>query len=124
MDQEESPAAQVGLAFTRALAAGKYQAAHRMLVSSLRDELRPSDLKTHYEGMTSYWTAPVDEIKLGSVFYENIEGTGRKENEAAWADVAIYAHPPDDGVEHEAILVRVVRESGQNLIGQVVWGRP
>jgi hypothetical protein len=120
-DPEESRIAKIGLAFTRALVSGDYASAHRMLAPSLRDDLQISDLTSRYERMTSYWTAPADEIEL----IKEIEfWPGNEENDVGQALVGISSHPANSFVRLEFIDVRIVKVCGQDRIGRVIWGRP
>lgn len=119
----ESPVAKISLAFARALVARDYASAHRMLSQSLRDEMTPSDLKADYDRMTSYWTAPADEVALGYV-EDDIDWLLNETGYIGCAYVDIDSHPPNSGACLEAIWVRVVNEAGENRIGEIVWGRP
>jgi hypothetical protein len=121
VDLEHSPVGKIGLAFANALASGDFESAHRMLVSSLRDDLQPHDLKAQYDEMTSYWTAPADKIELSLVSDANSDWRGKEVRGAGWAFVAINSLACSS---LEGIYVVVMQEGGQNFIGDIVWGRP
>src|SRR5690348_16802445 len=121
MGTEDFRAAEVAMSFARALAKGDFDAAYRLLAPSLRDDLSLSDLRSHYEQMTSYWNAPADSVELRSVDNEGVDWPGKDEHDMAWAFIAIDSLACS-GLE--AINVRVVREAGRCFVGEIVWGRP
>ena len=110
-DAHHSPAAKAAIAFATSLIAGDFESAHRMLAPELRDGMQPEDLRSHYAQMTGYWDAPADTVKLASINDE-------------WAFVSIDSRPADGGSCLEAVMLRMVEESGQSLIGEIIWGRP
>jgi hypothetical protein len=110
-DAHQSPAAKVAVAFATSLVAGDFENAHRMLVAELRDDMQPADLRSHYVQMTGYWDAPADTIELASIDDE-------------WAFVSIDSRPPDRGSCLEAVTLRMVEESAQFRIAEIIWGRP
>ena len=122
-DPENSDAAKVGFAFARALASGEYDVAHTLLAAELRDDLQPSDLETHFEEMTSYWSGPAEKIEV-YVDAPASEPPGKDARDVGWAYVSIASNSLRYGRCLEAVFVRVVRDSGRNLIAQVEWGRP
>lgn len=117
----DSPAVRLALSFAKAMAKGEFDAAQCMLAPSVRDGRSSAELRSRYEKMTSYWTAPPDTIELISVDEQDASSPGREDHEVVWVFVAI------DNVACsflEAISVRVVREVGRHYIGEIVWGRP
>jgi hypothetical protein len=123
-DRENSGVAKLGLAFAQSLVRGDYQAAHDILAIELRDDLQPSDLKTHYEQMTSYWTAPADKVEVSHVDPPWASWPGKEERDVGWVFLAIEPHPDDRSATLEGICVRVVDENGRYRITQIEWGRP
>lgn len=120
-DPLDSRAAKLALSFADALVKREIGAARNVFAPSLRDDLSQSELTTPYEQMISYWKAPPDATRLLGVDGEGADWPGKTGHDIAWVCVAI------DNLACsylEGVTVRVVKEAGHLLIGQIVWGRP
>ena len=106
----------VALEFARALDAGRYEDAHRLLAADLARELTPAKLKENYEGMIAYGPGPARSVVL--LFALGYRPDSRPED-IGWAYVAIVG---DDF--SEAVTVVVSREDGRPVVREIEWGRP
>jgi hypothetical protein len=123
-DEEESAAIGLALTFTRALVAGEFESAHRMLAPSRREELQPADLRAEYEGMTAYWYELADGIQSVAIDDKVTLWPEPKSRRGLRVYVPIMATARNGSVFQEAVAVRVVNRAGSYLIDDVVWGRP
>jgi hypothetical protein len=117
------PHARLALAFARALAAGDFQAAHKMLSPALRADFPPERLRQEYEGMFEYaGDTKAAAVELGSTMEDWPDKAGA---EVGWAYVSIVGPNPVHGGDWvEAVAVTVEQTDGRLLIRDVQWGRP
>jgi hypothetical protein len=119
----ESPHGQVALAFARALAAGDFETAHRMLSPTLRDEWPPGQLQREYEQMFSY----AGETKATGVELADTweDWPGKQDADIGGAYVSIIGPNAVFGGDWvEAVAVTVEDNNGRPLIREIIWGRP
>ena len=108
----------VGLEFARALVAGRFDDAWRMLTAQEQVHCSAADLKLKYERMVAYGDGAANYLEA----LEGYDGTqypGAHPNEIGGVYVAICG----EGFS-EAVMVFVVRENGEPRIRQIVWQRP
>ena len=106
----------MALEFARALDAGRYEDAHRLLAADLARELTPAKLKENYEGMIAYGGGPARYV---FVLYALGYRPDSRPEDIGWAYVVIAG---DDF--SEAVTVVVSREDGRAVVREIEWGRP
>jgi hypothetical protein len=117
-----TPHGKIALAFAKALAAGDYDVAHRMLTPELGTELPAATLKNKYEQMISY----TGKTKATAVEIMNtLEDFPAKERtDVGWAYASIVGPHEEGGSWGEAVAVIVAERDGQLLIRDIECGRP
>ena len=108
--------AQLAVAFTEHLLAGRFEQAHQLLSKELQQTSTPSQLERTYSSMIAYASAPANRVELVTTLQSWPDW---QSGDLGWAYVAIEG----DGFS-EAVAVIVCREEGKTVIRQLEWGRP
>lgn len=107
---------QVALAFTKALAARDYDAAHALTSRAYRDATSPKAMADAFEAIVPTDWQSVGPIEAGVTMDD---WPGREPPDAGWAYVSVGG----DGYS-EAVTVVVTREEGELRVRTVEFGRP
>jgi hypothetical protein len=110
------PHAEVADQFARAIVAGDFEAAHRLLTPDLRLRVSPAGLKATFEKMIDYGDGPITHVEVMNTLEE---WPARKDGDVRWA----YAAMSGDSF-CEAVTVVVARYGSELLIRELDWGRP
>jgi hypothetical protein len=103
----------VVLEFTRALVAGDFAAAHRLLAPPLAGEFTAQSLEARYREMIAYGGGPAAEAQIITSF---TEWPDRQPGDIGWAYAAIV------GPDFSEAVAGVV--TAGRLIRHLEWGRP
>jgi len=107
---------QVGLAFTKALAARDYGAAYALTSRAYRDSTSLQALEAAFETIVpSDWNT-VGPIEVGEAMED---WPGREPSDVGWVYVSV-----GGDVYSEAVTVVVTREEGELRVRAVEFGRP
>ncbi len=104
---------EVMLQFGRALVAGDFAAAHRLLDEPLATEFTPQSLGERYSEMIAYGGGPAADAQIITSF---TEWPDQRPGDIGWAYAAII------GPDFSEAVAGVV--SGRRLIRLLEWGRP
>ena len=110
-----SPHAKLALQFAEALVGERFDDAHAMLTSRLREQMSPDDLRTHFQEMM-YSPGP---IVVEGVMAAMQDWPDREPGDVGWAYVSIAG----DGYG-EAVTVIVMQENAALKIRDIEWGSP
>jgi hypothetical protein len=113
---QETPYRKVALAFATALVSGDFEAAARLLATSMRESLTAATLQAAYESMTGYFQTPPTFINVEEVL---TDWPDKQMQDIGWAYVSI-----SDDRSCEAVAVIVCQEADKYSIRSIAWGRP
>jgi hypothetical protein len=121
-DPATTPHGKIALAFTKALASGDFDGAHRMLAPELASEFPPARLKTKYEQMIRY----AGKTKATDVEIMNTleDFPAKEQTDVGWAYASFVGPHEKGGSWGEAVAVIVADRDGRLLIRDIEWGRP
>lgn len=113
---QQTAQGEVGLRFARALVAGEFEVAHRMLEPTLAATYSPEKLGATFREMVSYGGEPPTDVRVVTVLDY---WPAKQPGDVGWAYVAISGN-----TFSEAVTVTVTRQGERALIREIEWGRP
>jgi hypothetical protein len=116
VDPNQTPQGRIASEFAKALVAGNFDQAHKMLSSAAKRDWDPGKLRTRYLKMVGYFESPPNFVEVMEAMSE---AEDKEPLDVGWAYAAIMGEG-----ESEAVAVVVSSEGGKHLIRSITWGRP